>query len=437
MINEFKPILMRNFNTNNLESEGLFKAMNLSSQEIIDRIEKIQLKECGVYSEGVADKWKKVISGPKNEEKNLITGFNNIDNSYVSICLLENDPANVFGGMAISGRAVDISKGILYIPEEKANLKEVLENKIKEIELYGFEVEIAIGKIDVRQVDDYDLVHHIDTMASVAAYFDVEERYIPSKIVSVTGAVKKPGIGEIPENTNVITIVEQISEGFEDEIQTIVLGGHSGKCIAESEAEKTIFEGNSTNEIIVLNKKECIVDFAKQGITKMYEGTCGKCTFCREGLYQLKQMISDATEGKSKAEDLELIEEIANEVSEETVCSYGQKSTEFVKTSMQLFKSNYESHIKRKKCPVDLCGNSQNIAIKGDICDGCGECMDVCEFAAIEGKSGYIHMIDEFDCTKCGKCIDICPVSAIVKISGNKAIGPDKLTRVGRWKKRR
>lgn len=437
MMNEFKPILMRNFNTNNLEAEGLFKAMNLSSQEIIDRIEKIQLKECGVYSEIVADKWKKVISAPKNEEKKLITGFNNIDNSYVSICLLENDPANVLGGMAIAGRAVDISNGILYIPEEKANLKEVLENRIKEIELYGFEVEIAIGKIDVRQVEDYDLVHHIDTMASIAAYFDVEEEYTPSKIVSVTGAVKKPGIGEIPENTNVIAIVEQISGGFEDDIQTIVLGGQAGKCITESEAEETIFEGNSTNEIIVLSKKECIVDFAKQGITKMYEGTCGKCTFCREGLYQLKQMISDATEGKSKAEDLELIEEIASGVSEETLCSYGQKSTEFVKTSMELFKSSYESHIKRKKCPVDLCGNSQNIAIKGDICDGCGECMDVCEFDAIEGKDGYIHMIDEFDCTKCGKCIDICPVSAIVKISGNKAIGPDKLTRVGRWKKRR
>ncbi|BCZ44982.1 hypothetical protein psyc5s11_10490 [Clostridium gelidum] len=437
MINEFKPILMRNFNTNNLESKGLSKVINLSSQEIIDRIEKIQLKECGVYSESVADKWKKIISAPKNEEKKLITGFNNIDNSYVSICLLENDPANVFGGMAILGRAVDISKGVLYIPEEKANLKEVLENRIKEIELFGFEVEIAIGKIDVRQVEDYDLVHHIDTMASIAAYFDVEEEYVPSKIVSVTGAVKKPGVGEIPENTNVIAIVEKISGGFEGEIQAIVLGGKSGKCIAESEAEKTIFEGNSTNEIIALNKTECIVDFAKQGIIKMYEGTCGKCTFCREGLYQLKQMISDATEGKGKAEDLELIEEIANEVSEETLCSYGQKSTEFVKTSMLLFKSNYESHIKRKKCPVDLCGNSQNIAIKGDICDGCGECVDVCDFDAIEGKSGYIHMIDEFDCTKCGKCIDICPVSAIVKILGNKAVGPDKLTRVGKWKKRR
>lgn len=437
MINEFKPILMRNFDTNNLESKGLVKARKLTSQEIIKSVDKIKLKENGVYSENAVDKWRKINIAANNKEKKLIAGFNNIDNSYVSICLLEKDPVNIFGGMAIAGRATNISKSVLYIPEGKEELREALENKLKEIDLFGFTVEIAMGKIDMREVGEHDLIHHIDTLASITAYFELEDDYIPSKIISVSGSVKNPNVGEVAANNNIITIINYISGGIEGDIQTIVLGGQTGKCIIESEAENTIFQDYATNEIIVLNKKECIVDFAKQGITKMYEGTCGKCTFCREGLYQLKQMISDATEGKGKTDDIELIEELANEVSEETLCSYGQKSTEFIKTSISVFKSNYESHIKRKKCPVDFCGNSQKIVIKGDICNGCEECMDICEFDAIEGKNGYIHMIDEFDCTKCGKCIEVCPVSAILKISGNKTLGPDKLTRVGRWKKRR
>lgn len=438
MINEFKPILMRNFDTNNLESEGLIKALNMTVEEIIDSVSKSQLKESGSYSENIADKWNKIKSSVENnEEKKLIVGFNNIDNSYVSMCLLEKDPANVFGGMAIAGRATDISKGVIYIPNGKEILKETLENQLKVIELFGFTIEISMGKIDVREIGENGLIHHIDTLASLAAYFELEDDYIPSKIISVTGSVKKQSIGEVPVDSSIVAIINDISDGFDGDIETIVLGGQTGRCITEAEAESYIFEGCGVNEIIVINKKECIVDFAKQGITKMYEGTCGKCTFCREGLYQLKQMLSDATEGKGKAEDIELIEEIANEVSEETLCSFGQKSTEFVKTSIVAFKSSYESHIKRKKCPMDFCGGSQNIAIKGDVCDGCGECMDVCNFNAIEGKGGYIHMIDEFDCTKCGKCIEVCPVSAIVKVSLNKTVGPDKLTRVGRWKKRR
>lgn len=34
------------------------------------------------------------------------------------------------------------------------------------------------------------------------------------------------------------------------------------------------------------------------------------------------------------------------------------------------------------------------------------------------GKSGYIHMIDEFECTKCGKCISACENDAIIQTNG-------------------
>lgn len=438
MINNFKPILMRNFDISNLECKGLIKTLNMTSKEIIESIGKTKLIESGAYAENVADKWRKISEQTNNnEEKKLIAGFNNIDSSYVSICLLEKDPANVFGGMAIAGKATNISDGVLYLPEGKETLKEKLENQLKEIDLFGFNIEISIGRINVSEINENDLVHHIETLASVSAYFELGNDYVPSKIISVIGAVKKPGIGEVVSDSNITTIINNIADGINEEAETIVLGGETGKCISELDLESMIFEGFGVNEIVALDKKGCIVDFAKQGITKMYEKTCGKCTFCREGLYQLKQMLSDATDGKGKSDDVELIEEIANEISEETLCSLGQKSTEFVKTSMESFRSNYESHIKRKKCPTNFCGGEQIIAIKGDVCDGCGECMEVCDCDAIDGKNGYIHMIDEFDCSKCGKCIDVCPVSAIVKISGSKAIGPDKLTRVGRWKKRR
>lgn len=436
MVNGFKPILMRNFDADNLECKGLVNTLNMTPQQIIESISKANLKESGVYLENISDKWER-INAITNEEKKLIAGFNNIDNSYVPICLLEKDSANVFGGMAIAGKASGISRGILYLPEGKEILKEKLEHQLKKLDLFGFVIKIMIGKINVSEVNENNLIHHIESLASISAYFELENEYVPSKIISVSGEVKKPGIGEVPSDNNIASIINNIADGINEEAETIVLGGETGKCIDISEAENNIFEGYGINEIIVLSKKQCIVDFAKQGITKMYERTCGKCTFCREGLYQLKQMLSDATDGKGKAEDVELIEEIANEISEETLCSLGQKSTEFVKTSAVAFKSSYESHIKRKKCPTDFCGGDQIIAIKGDLCNGCGECMDVCDCDAIEGKSGYIHMIDEFDCTKCGKCIDVCNISAIVKIAANKTVGPDKLTRVGRWKKRR
>ena len=150
MINNFKPILMRNFDISNLECKGLIKTLNMTSKEIIESIGKTKLIESGAYAENVADKWRKISEQTNNnEEKKLIAGFNNIDSSYVSICLLEKDPANVFGGMAIAGKATNISDGVLYLPEGKETLKEKLENQLKEIDLFGFNIEISIGRINV------------------------------------------------------------------------------------------------------------------------------------------------------------------------------------------------------------------------------------------------------------------------------------------------
>ena len=61
--------------------------------------------------------------------------------------------------------------------------------------------------------------------------------------------------------------------------------------------------------------------------------------------------------------------------------------------------------------------------------------MDVCPAECIEGKPNFIHMIDEFDCTKCGKCIEVCEEEAIVKTAGKLPKLPNRLIKVGKFKK--
>ena len=77
-----------------------------------------------------------------------------------------------------------------------------------------------------------------------------------------------------------------------------------------------------------------------------------------------------------------------------------------------------------------------SIYIDPNACTGCEECADVCPADAIEGKSGFIHMIDEFECTKCGKCIAACEEEAIIQTDGRLPKLPTRLTKVGKFKKR-
>ena len=51
--------------------------------------------------------------------------------------------------------------------------------------------------------------------------------------------------------------------------------------------------------------------------------------------------------------------------------------------------------------------------IDKDKCTGCGQCMDVCEYEAIEGAGRYGLQINQEVCTGCGSCADLCHEGAI------------------------
>jgi ferredoxin len=164
--------------------------------------------------------------------------------------------------------------------------------------------------------------------------------------------------------------------------------------------------------------------------------SCGKCTFCREGLIQLHTMTKEITEGQGKKEFPDMIAEIGEAMVFSTPCTMGQTASDFSMGTLKYFASEYEEHIKKKKCANNVCTAFMSIYIDPNECQGCEECADVCPADAIEGKSGYIHMIDEFECTKCGKCIAVCENDAIVQTTGRVPKLPNRLTKCGKFKKR-
>ena len=51
------------------------------------------------------------------------------------------------------------------------------------------------------------------------------------------------------------------------------------------------------------------------------------------------------------------------------------------------------------------------ITINGELCLGCGCCIEVCSTGALELNGQAV--INEDDCIECKSCLDMCPVEAI------------------------
>lgn len=74
-------------------------------------------------------------------------------------------------------------------------------------------------------------------------------------------------------------------------------------------------------------------------------------------------MQKEITEGRGKAEFIDLTKEIGEAMCYSTPCSMGQVSAKAALSATELFTKEYEEHIKKKNCPAGACTSFVNIYI--------------------------------------------------------------------------
>jgi len=73
--------------------------------------------------------------------------------------------------------------------------------------------------------------------------------------------------------------------------------------------------------------------------------------------------------------------------------------------------------------PVSACAYRYvpTVEIDKDVCDNCGDCVDVCPVGVLEKTEDGVKVVNEFECTLCEDCVDACKKNpAAIKVSGNR-----------------
>ena len=178
-----------------------------------------------------------------------------------------------------------------------------------------------------------------------------------TRIVCVSGNVKKPGNYEIKMGENLKSIIEELAGGVDDgrTIKGVIPGGSSVPILTPNEidiaydfetlAKAGTFMGSCG--IIVLDDRVDIVKLLYR-ITVFYNReSCGQCTPCREGVQWLKVMLRDLIRGKGNKMLIDNIYRVASNIMSSTLCALGDAAAMPVISYLTKYRSEFETYMRK------------------------------------------------------------------------------------------
>ncbi len=461
-----------------IERDGysaLKQVLSVSPEEVIEEVKKSGLRGRGGAGFPTGLKWELTREASGEVKYVICNGDEGDPGAFMDRSILEGDPHAVIEGMAIGAYAIGASEGYIYVRAEyplavkrlKVAINQAREKgflgenifdssfsfdiKIKEgagafvcgestALMFSIEGKRGMPRVTPPRSTEAGLwgkptcLNNVETFANVPIILNKGADWFASigtenskgtKIFAVTGKVKNSGLVEVPMGTTLREVIFDICGGIKDngEFKAVQIGGPSGGCLPEEFLDTPIdYESlNATGAImgsggmVIMDKSTCMVDLARFFINFTQNESCGKCVPCRLGTRRMLEMLTRLTKGKTRDDDLELLETLARDVKAASLCGLGQTAPNPVLTTLKYFSEEYEVHLKERRCFAGVCKELVVYAIKENLCKGCRVCAKHCPVGAISGAKKEVHRIDESKCVKCGLCMTHCPFDAVYK----------------------
>lgn len=455
--------------------EALGKALTeMNAEEVIGEVKNAGLRGRGGAGFPTGLKWE-LTRKTDSDKKYLICNADEGDpGAFMDRSLLEGDPHRIIEGMIIAAYAIGADEGYVYVRAEYPLAIKRLEKAIEQAEQLGFlgenifssgfsfnlhikkgagafvcgEETALMASIEgkrgmPRSKPPFPSVsglwgkpsniNNVETFGNIpyiikngAETFNVigTEKSTGTKVFALTGKINNTGLVEVPMGISLREIIYDIGGGLNQgkEFKAVQTGGPSGGCIPADLLDLSI-DYESLQEVgammgsggmVVMDDSTCMVDVARFFLSFTQSESCGKCTPCREGTKRMLEILDRICAGEGQKGDLELLEELGNHIKDTSLCQLGGSAPNPVLSTMHYFRDEYESHIKDKRCPANVCeGMGAAYIIDENSCVGCGMCAKACPIGAISGKPKEAYSIDADICISCGACEAKCPVGAI------------------------
>lgn len=180
-----------------------------------------------------------------------------------------------------------------------------------------------------------------------------------TRLVCVSGNVKKPGVYEVKMGVNLKGIIEDLAGGMQDgkKLKGVIPGGSSSPVLLPEEIDipydyDSIAKAGSmmgSCGMIIIDQDINIVQLLYRLISFYNHESCGQCTPCREGMNWIRIMLRDLISGKGDKSLIENINRAAKNIMGNTLCALGDAGAMPTRAFIQKFPQEFEFYIKHKQ----------------------------------------------------------------------------------------
>ncbi len=177
-----------------------------------------------------------------------------------------------------------------------------------------------------------------------------------TKLVSVSGHVKKPGNYEVVLGTPIREIIYDLAGGIpnDNKLKAFIPGGSSVPMLPADQVD-VLYDYESlaaagtmlgSGAMIVIDDSVNIVETTLRLISFYMHESCGKCTPCREGTRWLYQIVEKIMQNKGQLDYIEKMEDICDNMNMKSFCPLADACVSPVVSSIKYFRSDYEEYFK-------------------------------------------------------------------------------------------
>ncbi|MDP4267576.1 MAG: NADH-ubiquinone oxidoreductase-F iron-sulfur binding region domain-containing protein [Bacteroidota bacterium] len=282
--------------------------------------------------------------------------------------ILDRVPEKIFAGMAVCAKAIEATKGYIYLRGEynfllpALNEKLTVFNQAMKDRKFEFSIEMRSGsgayvcgeetallesmegkRGEPRNKPPFPVaqgylgkptsINNVETLVFALAIMNIgPEKFKEfgtmdsrgSKVFSISGDTPKGGIYELELGMTIEDFVNEFGDG---DTKAIQVGGASGFCVPRKHFKDTIigFEGIPTGgSMMLFNSSRSMYNVLQDYLEFFEEESCGQCTPCRVGCQQLLKGILAVKRGEKPPAYLEELKKLSQTMKIASKCGLGQ-----------------------------------------------------------------------------------------------------------------